>query len=556
MRRTSRPAKRRKARKPVCRPRAATPKRAASKRAAKKQRAAARCRAPVKRARRRAPGRRPAVKRPAPPSTTHPSLPPLPADTPVPGLPPVDQQPPPPPPPPDPPPPDPAPAGVHRYGGPFGVEQATRLLWRAGFGPRRGEAAQFAALGLDGAVAALTRVDGPAQLIGPAPYTEFDDHLEPGVLFEHDHLGWMDRMVRSTQPFVERIALLWHDWFGISDDNVGQYTLLARHIELFRAHGRGSFRQLARLVMEDGAMLVRLDGVSSQRHRPNENFARELMELFTLGPDRGAYTERDIREAARGLTGWSGEFHQPNGWSRFWFDPQWHDASDKRIFGVTDDFDPDDVVDACVTHRLHPSFFVLKLWSAFVAAPPPADQRIALERLYVERGFEVLPVIEAILKHPAVYEGPPLVKPPVVYAAGLLRAVGGGIQSIGWTGVTGNAGQRLHYPPNIAGWREDRWLDTSTLHARWELAGLALKPRALGPGSPYPAQETPAEAVAMAARFWDDPPLREDTVAALVETAGRLGQVADGDLPPAARNAMRQTILRHLLIASPDGQVC
>jgi hypothetical protein len=460
----------------------------------------------------------------------------LPADTPVPGLPPAEPPPaplpqsPPPagdPPPGDPPPVDPPPAGVDRYAGPFGIEQATRLLWRAGFGPRRGEAAAYAALGLDGAVAALTRVSGPAQLIGPRPYTEFDDHLEPGVLFEHDHLGWMDRMVRSTQPFVERVALLWHDWFGVSDDNVGQYTLLARHIDLFRQHGRGSFRDLARRVMEDGAMLVRLDGVSNQRHRPNENFARELMELFTLGPDRGAYTERDVREAARGLTGWSGDFHQPNGWDRFYFDSQWHDAGDKRI-----------------------------LWSAFVAAPPPADQRRALETLYVEGGYAVLPVIEAILKHPAVYAGPPLVKPPVVYAAGLLRALGAGIESIAWTGVTGDAGQRLHHPPNIAGWREDRGLDTSTLHARWKLVGIALKGRHLTADSPYPAQETPAEAVAMALRFWDDPPVQPDTVAVLIETAGRLAQVADGGLPPAGRNALRQTILRHLLIASPDGQVC
>jgi uncharacterized protein (DUF1800 family) len=451
---------------------------------------------------------------------------------------------------------DPPPAGVDRYTGPFGIEQATRLLWRAGFGPRRGEAAQVAALGLDGAVAALTRVTGAAQLVGPAPYTEFDDRLEPGVRFEHDHLAWLDRMVRSTQPFVERMALVWHDWFGVSDDNVGQYTLMARHVELFREHGRSSFRDLARRVMEDGAMLVRLNGVGNQRHRPNENFARELMELFTLGPDRGAYTERDVREAARGLTGYEGDFQQPDGWRRFWFDPQWHDDTTKEIFGRSAPYDPDDVVDACVVHRLHPSFFVLKLWQAFVAQPPPADQRIALERLYVERGFAVLPVVEAILKHPAVYAGPPLVKPPVVYAAGLMRALGAGIESIGWTGFTAQAGQHLYHPPTIAGWREDRWLDTSTLQARWQLAFLALRNRHLTADSPYPADETPEQAVALAARFWDDPPLRADTVAVLVDVARSIAALPDDGLSPAGRNALRQQVLRHLLITSPDGQVC
>jgi len=572
MRRSSRAAKRAK-RKPSCRPVARAKKR--SKRLAARKGGAPVCRAPAKPKPtpkpRRAPARRPVARRPAP-------LPTLPPDTPVPGLPDpvVTPQPGPgpelPPPGPDPgpgpelPPPDPGPgpapepeqppAGVARYDGPFGIEQATRLLWRAGFGPRRGEAAQVAALGLDGAVAALTRVSGAPQLIGPAPYTEFDDHLEPGVKFEHDHLGWLDRMVRSTQPFVERLALIWHDWFGVSDDNVGQYTLLHRHIQLFRDHGRGSFRTLARLVMEDGAMLVRLDGVSNQGHRPNENFARELMELFTLGPDRGAYTERDIREAARGLTGWEGDYRQPNGWQRFWFGERYHDATDKEIFGRTAPYDPDDVVDACIVHPLHPSFFVLKMWQAFVAAPPPPDQRLALERLYVERGFEVLPVIEAILKHPAVYEGPPLVKPPVVYAAGLMRALGAGIESIGWTGFSAQAGQRLHYPPTIAGWREDRWLDTSTLQARWKLAHLALRNRHLSADSAYPASETPEEAVAMASRFWDDPPLRPDTVATLVEIARTIAALPADGLPPSGRNALRQQILRHLLITSPDGQVC
>jgi uncharacterized protein (DUF1800 family) len=351
------------------------------------------------------------------------------------------------------------------------------------------------------------------------------------------------------------MALLWHDWFGVSDDNVGQYTLMARHVELFRQQGRGSFRTLSRAVMEDGAMLVRLNGVGNQRHRPNENFARELMELFTLGPDRGAYTERDIREAARGLTGYEGDFRQPNGWQSFWFDPQWHDATDKEIFGVVDDYDPDDVVEATVRHRLHPSFFVLKLWSAFVATPIPADQRIALERLYVERDYAVLPVVEAILKHPAVYEGAPLVKQPIVYAAGMLRAVGAGIESIGWTGFGANAGQRLFYPPNIAGWREDRWLDTSTLHARWTLAHLALKNRSLDANSPYPASETPEAAVAMALRFWDDPPLHGDTIDVLVAAARRMAALEPG-LESAARNALRQQVLRHLLVTCPDNQVC
>lgn len=344
------------------------------------------------------------------------------------------------PPPTDPPPPDPPPKGVDRYTGAFGLREAERLLWRAGFGPRRGQAAQFAALGLDGAVAALTRVTGPATLVGPEPRTELQEPIDPSRL------------------------------------------LLA--------------------VTGDGAMLVRLDGDDNQRGRPNENYARELMELYALGPDRGAYTERDVREAARGLTGYTSSYHPDRGYEDFRFDPTRHDEGQKDLFDVRDDYSPQEVVEACFAHPLHPSFFVLKLWSAFVAAPPPDDQRRALERPEYGR----------------------------------------------------QAGQRLFEPPNIAGWREDRWLDTATWRARWQLAYLALKGHQLGADNGYPAVETPETAVAMALRYWDDPPLRSDTVAELVETAERLGLIVD-TTTDGARNAQRQDVLRHLVITAPDCQV-
>jgi hypothetical protein len=516
--------------------------------------------------------RKPAAKKKAPPKHAAPKLPTLPPDTPVPGLPPQVATPPAPspgggppteppptnppptdPPPTDPPPTEPPPRGIDRYSGPFGVREAERLLWRAGFGPLRGQAAQLAALGLDGAVAALTRVSGPATLRGPEPRTELPEPIDPNR-FPYDHIVWLDRMVRSDQPFIERLALLFHDWFGVSDEVVGSWPLMRDHMELFRQSGRGSFRDLLLAVTGDGAMLVRLDGDDNQKGRPNENYARELMELYALGPDRGAYTERDVREAARGLTGYASSYHPDRGYEDFRFEPARHDEGQKELFGVEDDHLPEDVVDACVAHPLHPSFFVLKLWSAFVAAPPPDDQRRALERLYRESDHAVLPVIEAILKHPAVYAGPTLVKQPAVYAAGMLRATGRGIESIGWPEYGRQAGQRLFEPPNIAGWREDRWLDTATWRARWQLAYLALKGHQLGADDGYPAVESPEAAVAMALRYWDDPPLRDETVAVLVETAERLGRIID-TTSDGARNARRQDVLRHLVITSPDCQV-
>ncbi|HEX8104825.1 MAG TPA: DUF1800 family protein [Solirubrobacteraceae bacterium] len=452
-----------------------------------------------------------------------------------------------------------APAGLDAYTGTFGVREATRLLWRAGFGPRRGEAATVASLGLDAAITSLTRPSGAPVLQGPEPYTEFSPRLNPGVEFEHDHLAWFDRMIRSSQPFVERMALLWHDWFGVAVDvgRLQQYNLMARHVQLFRTKGLGSFRQLLLDITADGAMLVRLDGDENAKGRPNENYAREMMELYALGPDRGAYTERDVREAARGLTGYTDDYApSQGGFYNFRYEAERHDDGAKTVFGKTAAYEPAGVVDACVAHPLHPSFLVLKLWSAFIAVPPPEDQRKVLERVYLANGFRVRPVVEAILRHRLLYEGPALVKPPVVQAAGLLRAIGRGIETIAWTGETAGAGQHLYHPPNIAGWREDRWLDTSSLRYRWQLAFHALKGRQWQPGQAYPATETAQQAVGAALRFWDDPPaIRADTRTALVRAATRMGALATPGLTASERNGYRQNVLRHLVAGCHDNQV-
>jgi uncharacterized protein (DUF1800 family) len=130
----------------------------------------------------------------------------------------------------------------------------------------------------------------------------------------------------------------------------------------------------------------------------------------------------------------------------------------KTIFGHRGHFDWRDSCRLCVQHRLHPSFFVTKLWSYFVPVPPTAGTKRSLERLYVRSGYEVKPVVEAILRHPALYEGPRDGEAAVVYLAGLLRALKRGIDTDSWTWLLSLAGQQLFYPPNVAGWDDTRWL--------------------------------------------------------------------------------------------------
>ena len=213
---------------------------------------------------------------------------------------------------------------VPAYTGPFGKEQAERLLWRAGFGAREGEAEALSKLGLDAAVASLTN-PGVEQLLGPAPVDEKGRPIAPYDAYGHDHLWWLDRMVRTTTPLVERMTLIWHSWFATSNQGVASQTLMLNQNQLFRQNALGSFADLLTGVTDDPAMLIWLNGNQNVKSHPNENYGREMMELFTLGADRGAYTETDVRENARALTGWRGSVNK-GVITPFVFDPAQHDA--------------------------------------------------------------------------------------------------------------------------------------------------------------------------------------------------------------------------------------
>ena len=142
-------------------------------------------------------------------------------------------------------------------------------------------------------------------------------------------------MVRTDQPLVERMTLVWHDWFATSNDGVGQQALMLAQNELFRRSAFGSFDQLVHDVTQDPAMIVWLNLDQNRRQSINENYARELMELFTLGADRGAYTEQDVRQLARALTGFDFDWSDELGMHNFRYVASRHDTGTKTIFGQT-----------------------------------------------------------------------------------------------------------------------------------------------------------------------------------------------------------------------------
>jgi uncharacterized protein (DUF1800 family) len=441
-------------------------------------------------------------------------------------------------------------AAAHR--GSFGAAQAERLLWRAGFGPRKGEAEALAKLGLDGAVHALTN-PGNEKLVGPAPKDEKGRPLAPYDAWGHDHVWWLDRMVRTSRPLVERMALVWHDWFATSNDGVGSQRLMLNQNQLFRTHGLGSFSDLLLNVTRDPAMLLWLSGSDNSKTSPNENYGREMMELFTLGAGRG-YTESDVRQQARALTGFRNDWKPGAGSVNFRYDPARHDPGMKTIFHKRGAFTWKDAVRLSVTHPDHPSFFVRKLWSYFIAGDPDPSTQRALERLYASSGHEVRPVVTAILEHPQLFDGGRLVKPPVVYTAGLLRRIGRPIDTTSWSWIGSMAGQQLFYPPNVAGWDDTRWLDTATWRGRWWTAQNVLRPYALDPGKaaqPYDA----AALVKNALAFWHEPPLTEHTRAALLAFAkAALADAANASWKRKQYAVMTQNALRQLIAVSPELQ--
>lgn len=426
-----------------------------------------------------------------------------------------------------------------------------RLLWRAGFGARPGEARRLARRGRDAVVADLLHPRGP-QVAGPPPRTA-DGPLDPLNVWGHDVLWWLDRCVRTRHPLAERMTLNWHDHFATSNRKVGDVGLMMRHYRVLRGHALGRVRDMLRALLADGAMQLWLDLPGSEKGSPNENFARELLELFTLGVNNG-YDEDDVREAARALTGFTYDWDA----KRLGFDPDRHDDGEKRVLGRRGRFRPEDVVDLAVSHPAHAPYLCRKLWAYFTPRPcPPATLR-RMVSAYRAAHTDVRPVLRIVLTHPALYadlDEPDQVKPPVVFLAGALRRTGRGVTTDEWSWRLEEMGQRPFYPPNVSGWPQDEaWLSPATIRARFHAVSRLLE-GTVADGS-LPGTESPAAAVARALRACGDPPVSPRLRRVLERQARRA--VAGRTEPWEVKHFFpeRQRVLRHLVLAGPEAQVC
>jgi uncharacterized protein (DUF1800 family) len=291
-------------------------------------------------------------------------------------------------------------------------------------------------------------------------------------------LWWANRMLATRRPLEEKLTLFWHGHFATGENKVRDYRMMLRQNEMFRARASGKFRDLLVGILKDPAMLVFLDNGENVKKHPNENFGRELLELFSMGV--GNYTERDVREAARAFTGWTNDV------LAFKFDADQHDFGQKAFLGRTGSFDGEDIIDVILAHPVTAEFVAAKVYRFFVREEIAASVKTELGRTYRDSGYQMKPLLKRIFLSKDFYSPPAVatqIKSPVHLVVSTYRKMSlREIPTIPDFGrMTSSLGQSLFNPPNVAGWAGGRtWITPSTLLNRGNLFRGVLFPDVKG----------------------------------------------------------------------------
>jgi uncharacterized protein (DUF1800 family) len=285
---------------------------------------------------------------------------------------------------------------------------------------------------------------------------------------------WLQRMVRGPRPFQEKMVLFWHGHFATSVEKVRDAYYMWRQNELFRRLATGNWQELLTDAGKDPAMLVWLDQAQSRKDHPNENFAREVMELFTLG--EGHYTEHDIAEGARALTGWSLDRLD----QKYIYRPFFHDDGDKTFLGRTGTLDGDDVIAQIVAQPQAARFITGKIWNYFTGQMPDEKLNDSLAAVLRANGNNFKPFLRVMFRSEEFYGDDIVrnqVKSPVEWLIGSVRMLECDLPPtlVSW-GMTRQLGQDLFAPPNVKGWDGGiTWITTSTLLARYNDADSLVR---------------------------------------------------------------------------------
>ncbi len=284
---------------------------------------------------------------------------------------------------------------------------------------------------------------------------------------------WIERMVQTETPLREKLVLLLHDQFPTSWEKVGWASLMYAQNQIFRTRGPGNFQELVTAVAQDPAMLIWLDTGTDHKHSPNENFARELMERFTMGV--GHYTEEDVRQSARCFTGWQLDFTS----GEFYVNPYDHDDGVKTFLGHRGNLSGDDIIEIVTHTAASPNWVVSRLfsWLAYPVTPTSGVVH-ELAKAYA-KNLNISELLEAILLHPefvsrTARQG--LVKQPIEYVVSALRQLGLDTAALPEGSLfyyLGQLGQLPFAPPTVGGWgQNDYWLTTTAASTYLQLAQM------------------------------------------------------------------------------------
>jgi uncharacterized protein (DUF1800 family) len=451
-----------------------------------------------------------------------------------------------------------APGGAAPGPGPATMTQAMvdRLFWRAGFGPSAADRQTWT--GQPASALVDHFLTTPNTLAATAtPPTMQGKAIDPLASDPELMMEWLDRMQRSTNPFAERLNFFWHRHWAVSRDAGIQNDWLIAYRDRLRkysdlaANPQASFHDLAlEMTTQDAAMSEYLTGYANVKGSPNENYGREFMELFCLGVTNDAgqpnYTQTDVSELARAFTGYHLDFNT----GIVTLQPSSHDSGQKAILGHTGAFDAPQAVAIVLSQASHAPFLVHKLWREFITAPIPTDALADLVATYTGNGFMLVPLLRKLLSHPLMFaslDEPDMIKPPVVFAVGVLRALNAPLRDTWQTDALRNMQQQPYHPPNVAGWEGGvAWINTNTAQARFD---LIVRCQGLLPAVADVPGETPQQAFDRAYATCGSPWLSPATQALLLTYAQQ------APTSTAAKRRERQYALCAFLLGGPDAQV-
>ncbi|MEM7251585.1 MAG: DUF1800 domain-containing protein [Pseudomonadota bacterium] len=285
---------------------------------------------------------------------------------------------------------------------------------------------------------------------------------------------WANRMLTSERPLQEKMALLWHGHFAINEAKVRDYRKHLRQLDVLQRHGMGNFRDLLTAVAKGPGMLAFLDAGVNIKGSPNENFAREIMELFTMGVEQ--YQEHDIREAARAFTGWNYQGLD------FVLNQDDHDVGEKEFLGHRGAFTGDDIIELILREPVTAEFLTAKIYRYFVHEDPDPATITAFAEILRGNNYELRPLLRAIFSSRDFYSDrarASRIKGPVEFVVSTYKGLGltriPGVPD--FNRATAALGQRLFHPPTVAGWAEGRsWITPGLLIARGNFARSVLFP--------------------------------------------------------------------------------